>query len=124
MEEKKQRTFYGYTLKQFLCCIACYCVFFSFGGTDASKSVYLPLIQQYYHLGYDYQGLFVFTSCLGYTLFSLVIGYLLKRLGIKWTLFIGVAILIVAFLLEALDRSFWTSERTRGPPCCSRPTRP
>ena len=107
MEEKKQRTFYGYTLKQFLCCIACYCVFFSFGGTDASKSVYLPLIQQYYHLGYDYQGLFVFTSCLGYTLFSLVIGYLLKRLGIKWTLFIGVAILIVAFLCGIVVPNVW-----------------
>lgn len=107
MEEKKPKTFYGYSLKQFLCCIACYCVFFSFGGTDASKSVYLPLIQEYYHLGYDYQGLFVFTSCLGYTLFSLVIGYLLKRLGIKWTLFIGVTILIVAFLCGIAFPNVW-----------------
>lgn len=107
MEEKKPKTFYGYTLTQFLCCIACYCVFFSFGGTDASKSVYLPLIQKFYKLGYDYQGLFVFTSSLGYTLFSLVIGYLLPKLGIKWILLIGLLILFTSFVCGIAFVNVW-----------------
>lgn len=107
MEEKKPKTFYGYTLTQFLCCIACYCVFFSFGGTDASKSVYLPLIQKFYKLGYDYQGLFVFTSSLGYTLFSLVIGYLLPKLGIKWILLIGLLILFTSFMCGIAFVNVW-----------------
>lgn len=107
MEEKKPKTFYGYTLTQFLCCIACYCVFFSFGGTDASKSVYLPLIQKFYNLGYDYQGLFVFTSSLGYTLFSLVIGYLLPKLGIKWILLIGLLILFTSFVCGIAFVNVW-----------------
>lgn len=107
MEEKKPKTFYGYTLIQFLCCIACYCVFFSFGGTDASKSVYLPLIQKFYNLGYDYQGLFVFTSSLGYTLFSLVIGYLLPKLGIKWILLIGLLILFTSFVCGIAFVNVW-----------------
>lgn len=105
--EKKPKTFYGYTLTQFLCCIACYCVFFSFGGTDASKSVYLPLIQKFYKLGYDYQGLFVFTSSLGYTLFSLVIGYLLPKLGIKWILLIGLLILFTSFMCGIAFVNVW-----------------
>ena len=107
MKEKKPKTFYGYTLTQFLCCIACYCVFFSFGGTDASKSVYLPLIQKFYNLGYDYQGLFVFTSSLGYTLFSLVIGYLLPKLGIKWILLIGLLILFTSFVCGIAFVNVW-----------------
>ena len=107
MKEKKPKTFYGYTLTQFLCCIACYCVFFSFGGTDASKSVYLPLIQKFYKLGYDYQGLFVFTSSLGYTLFSLVIGYLLPKLGIKWILLIGLLILFTSFVCGIAFVNVW-----------------
>lgn len=107
MEEKKPKTFYGYTLTQFLCCIVCYCVFFSFGGTDASKSVYLPLIQKFYNLGYDYQGLFVFTSSLGYTLFSLVIGYLLPKMGIKWILLIGLLILFTSFVCGIAFVNVW-----------------
>ena len=107
MEEKKPKTFYGYTLTQFLCCIACYCVFFSFGGTDASKSVYLPLIQKFYTLCYDYQGLCVFTSSLGYTLFSLVIGYLLPKLGIKWILLIGLLILFTSFVCGIAFVNVW-----------------
>ena len=56
METEPPKTYFGYTLKQLACCFICYYSFLAFGGTDASKSVYLHLIQKYYHIEYDYQG--------------------------------------------------------------------
>ena len=97
METEPPKTYFGYTLKQLACCFICYYAFLAFGGTDASKSVYLPLIQKFYHLEYDYQGLLVFTASLGYTLFSLFVGYLTVKIGIRWTLSIGFLIMVLSY---------------------------
>ena len=97
MEEEISKTYFGYTLKQLACCFICYYAFLAFVGADASKSVYLPLIQKFYHLEYDYQGLLVFTASLGYTVFSLFVGYLTVKIGIKWTLSIGFLVMILSY---------------------------
>ena len=77
--------------------MVCYICFLTFGGADASKSVYYPLIQSYYHLQYDFQGILVCASSIGYTLFSLVVGYLTVKIGVKWTLILGFFIMSLAF---------------------------
>lgn len=107
MEEAKPKTFFGYTWKQLWNCIVCYCVFISFGGFDASKSVYFPLIQDYYHLEYDYQGMLVFASCTGYTIFSLFVGYISVKLGIKFTLAIGLCIVLLTAALILFIPNIW-----------------
>ena len=49
----------------------------------------------------------MFTSSLGYTLFSLVIGYLLPKLGIKWILLIGLLILFTSFVCGIAFVNVW-----------------
>lgn len=98
MIPQTEKTYYGYTKIQLLCCMVCYICFLVFGAADTSKSVYLPLIQKFYHLEYDYQGLFVFTASIGYITLSLFVGYLVVRLGIKITLIMGLSILIISML--------------------------
>ena len=98
MEENKPKRFFGYTVMQLCCClIGCY-AYLAYGCIDSSKSVYFPLIQEYYHLEYNYQGLLVGISSIGYLAFSLFVGYLSIRVGIKWTLSLGFFILTIAFL--------------------------
>lgn len=97
MEETKPTLYFGYTAKQLMCCVICYFGFLVFGGTDASRSVFFPLIQSYYHLEYDFQGILVSVSSVGYTIFSLFVGYLANRLGVKWTMILGFLILILTF---------------------------
>lgn len=107
MEQETKETYFGYTLKELWSCVICYCVFISFGGFDASKSIYFPLIQDYYHLQYDYQGMLVFASCTGYTVFSLFVGYISVKLGIKPTLGIGLLIVLCAATLICLVPNIW-----------------
>ena len=109
MEENKPKRFFGYTVMQLCCClIGCY-AYLAYGCIDSSKSVYFPLIQEYYHLEYNYQGLLVGISSIGYLAFSLFVGYLSIRVGIKWTLSLGFFILTIAFWL--LDCSYRTCRR-------------
>ena len=97
MEETKPKLYFGYTARQLMCCAICYFGFLVFGGADASRSVFFPLIQSYYHLEYDYQGILVSVSSVGYTIFSLFVGYLTNRLGVKWTMLLGFLILILTY---------------------------
>ena len=97
MEESSDRLYFGYTKKQLLLCAICYMTNFAFGIADSSKSVYFPLIQSYFHLQYDFQGMFVSASSLGYTLFSIVVGYLTVRIGIKWSLAIGFFVMLLSY---------------------------
>lgn len=107
MITSSEKTYYGYTKVQLLCCMVCYICFLVFGTADTSKSVYLPLIQKYYHLEYDYQGLFVFTASIGYVTLSLFVGYLVVRLGIKITLILGLSILILSMLGGTIFVNIW-----------------
>ena len=107
MIPQTEKTYYGYTKIQLLCCMVCYICFLVFGAADTSKSVYLPLIQKFYHLEYDYQGLFVFTSSIGYITLSLFVGYLVVRLGIKITLIMGLSILIISMLGATFFVNIW-----------------
>lgn len=107
MIPQTEKTYYGYTKIQLLCCMVCYICFLVFGAADTSKSVYLPLIQKFYHLEYDYQGLFVFTASIGYITLSLFVGYLVVRLGIKITLIMGLSILIISMLGATFFVNIW-----------------
>ena len=97
METRDNRLYFGYTKKQLFLCVICYLTNFAFGITDSSKSVYFPLIQSYFHLEYDFQGMFVSVSQLGYSLFSLVVGYLTVKIGFKWSLAIGFLIMLLSY---------------------------
>ena len=107
MESVNEKKYFGYTLKQLWSCVICYCVFIAFGGFDASKSVYYPLIQEYYKLQYDYQGMLVFASCTGYTIFSLFVGYISVKLGIKSTLAIGLLVVLSTCILICIFPNIW-----------------
>ena len=107
MESVNEKKYFGYTLKQLWSCVICYCVFIAFGGFDASKSVYYPLIQEYYQLKYDYQGMLVFASCTGYTIFSLFVGYISVKLGIKSTLTIGLLVVLSTCILICIFPNIW-----------------
>ena len=107
MDQPREKTFYGYTPKQILCCVICYLTFLVFGANDTSKSVYFPLIQEYYHLEYDYQGLFVFCTSIGYIVLSLFVGYLVIRFGIKKTLIVGLSVFIVAMVGSIVFVNIW-----------------
>ena len=105
MEEEKK--YFGYTLKELWSCIVCYCVFISFGGFDASKSVYFPLIQKYYDLKYDFQGMLVFAASTGYTVFSLFVGFLSEKFGMITTLITGLSIVLTTATLVCLFPNLW-----------------
>ena len=73
--------------------IACTMLFY--GMTAGASGITLPLIKDHFKNNYDLQGFILAISGYGYALFSFCTSLLLRKIGVRWVLTIGVCIIIL-----------------------------
>ena len=79
----EENSWYGYTKGQWMKLIACYLIFFFFGGIESSQSVYYSVMKNELVIPYNVQGFLVSMTSWSFIVGSPLIGYIMTLVDVK-----------------------------------------